>query len=182
MAMVGLCKKLKYITCQCTRGKTLSIVNCYSLQELCFHSETIDIPEIFMSTISAHGGLVHVVLDVNSVTGEGITVLIMNSPNLLTFHTYVKCIEGFDQENLQLTLKETFHNRKLFIMGGYKLEKERYYEYEQRTNLLSLWNCCYWGGVEVSSTLAKTDVLTIADFDKYPDTDLMKKFGLHVHW
>ena len=157
-------------------------MNCYSLQELCFHSETIDIPKSFMSTISAHGGLVHVVvLDVNSVTSEGITTLIMNAPNLLTlfFHIYVNCIKGFDQENLQLTLKETFHNRKLFTMGGYKLEKEHYYEYEQRTNLLSLWNCCYWCGVEVNSTPAETDVLTIADFDKYPDTDLINKFGLH---
>ena len=69
----------------------LSTVNCYSLQELCFYSLTINIPKSFMSTISAHGGLVHVVLDVNSVTSEGITALIMNAPNLLTlfFHIYV---------------------------------------------------------------------------------------------
>ena len=64
------CKNLKYLTCQHARGEMFLTANCYSLQELCFHSETI---EIFMSTISAHGGLVHVVLDVNSVTSEGIS-------------------------------------------------------------------------------------------------------------
>ena len=159
------CKKLKYLTCNRASGEMPLTANCYSLQELCFHSETIDIPESFMSTISAHGGLVHVVLDVNSVTSKGITVLIMNSPNLLTFHIYVKCIEGLDQENLQLTLKETFRKRKLFTMGGYKLEKERYYEYEQRTNLLSFWNCSFYGGMGGCSVPVETDILTTADFD-----------------
>ena len=128
-----------------------------------------------MSTISAHGGLVHVVLEMNSVTSERITALIMNSPNLLTFHIYVKCIEGLDQENLQLTLKETFHKRKLFTMGDYKLEKEPYYEYEQRTNLLSFWDCSFYGGGAVCSTPEKTDIPTTADFN----TDVIKDFDLH---
>ena len=181
MAMQGVintCKKLKYLNCEYATGEMFSTVNHCSLQQLCFHSLRIDILETFMSTISAHGGLVHVVLDVNSVTSEGIAALIMNSPNLLTFHIYVKCIEGLDKENLQCTLKETFHNRKLFTMGGYKLEEAHYYEYEQHTNLLSLWNYPFWDEVEVGSTPEDTDVLTIADFDKYPDTYLIEEFGL----
>ena len=48
-----------------------------------------------MSTISAHGGLVHVVLCVRSVTSEGVTVLVRNSPNLLTFCARV-CNAAFD--------------------------------------------------------------------------------------
>jgi len=63
-------------------------------------------------------------------------------------------------------------------MGGYKLVKEHYYEYEQHTNLLSLWNCPFWNKVEMSSTDEDTDELTIADFDKYPDTYLIEEFGL----
>jgi len=39
-----------------------------------------------MSSVSAHGGLVHVVLRVRSVISEGVTILLMNSPNLMTFH------------------------------------------------------------------------------------------------
>jgi len=169
------CKNLRYLNCEYVKGEMFSMMNFYSLQELCFHSVKIDITEVFLGSISAHGGLVHVILDVNSVTGGGITALIKNSFNLLTFHIYVKSIEGLD---LQVTLKEMFHNRKLFTTGGYKLVKERYYEYEQHTNLLSLWNYPFWNEVEVSSSSEDTDVLTIADFDKYPDTDLIEEFGL----
>ena len=56
--------------------------------------------------------------------------------------------------------------------------KECYYEYEQHTNLLSLWNYPFWNEVEVSSTDEDTDELTIADFDKYPDAHLIEEFGL----
>ena len=42
-----------------------------------------------MNTISANGELVHVVLCVRSVTSEGVTVLIKNSPNLLTLHVHI---------------------------------------------------------------------------------------------
>ena len=176
--IINTCKKLKYLNCECAREEFFLFVNYCSLQELCFRSERIDIPETFMSTISAHGGLVHVVLDVNSVTSEGITALIMNSPNLLTFHIYVNCIDGLDQENLQLTLKEIFRNRKLFTTGGYKLAKEHYYEYEQHTNLLSLWNYPFWNNVGVRCTSEDTDILTLADFDKNPG---MYKF-LSFYW
>ena len=115
-SVFNACKKLKYLTCLHASGEMLLTANCYNLQEPCFHSITqIDIPETFMTTVSAHGGLVHVLLDVNSVTSKGITSLIMNSPNLLTFHIYVKCIEGLDQENLQLTFKETFHKKNCLL-------------------------------------------------------------------
>jgi len=151
-----------------------STVNYCGLQELCLQSERNDIPEAFMSAISAHGGLVHVILEVNYVFGEGIIVLIRNSPNLLTFYMYVKSIDGLDEEDLQ----NEFSNRKLFTTGGYKQMREGYYEYEQHTNLLSLWNYPFWDDVEVRSSSEDTDLLTIADFDKYPDSDLVKDCGL----
>ena len=44
------------------------------------------IPDNFISSLSAHGGLVHVVLCVKSVTSEGVTVLVMNSPKIMTFN------------------------------------------------------------------------------------------------
>jgi len=177
-SIINACKKLKYLNCEYVRGEMFSMVNCCSLQQLCFQSERLDLPNTFMSAISAHGELIRVILDVNSVTSEGITALITNSPNLLMFHIYVKCIEGLDYENFQLALKQTFCNRKLFTTGGYKLVKERYYEYEQCTNLLSLWSYPFWDEVEVSSSAEDTDELTIADFDKYPDTYLIEEFGL----
>ena len=43
-----------------------------------------------MSSLSAHGGLVHVVLCVRSVTSEGITVLVVNSPKLMIFSCVCK--------------------------------------------------------------------------------------------
>ena len=52
-----------------------------------------------MSTISAHGGLVHVVLCVRSVTSEGVTVLVRNSPNLLMLHAAIDDNKIYDSNN-----------------------------------------------------------------------------------
>ena len=62
--------------------------NCATLEQLCVDSMGIGVPNSFMDTISAHGGLVHVVLCVFSVTTVGITTLIANSPKLETCHIY----------------------------------------------------------------------------------------------
>ena len=54
-----------------------------------------------MASISSHGGLVHVVMNVKLVTSEGITALVTNSPNLLTFHAFT----DDDPLNQDLALK-----------------------------------------------------------------------------
>ena len=69
-----------------------------------------------MEALSAHGGLVHVVLLVNSVTFNGIITLIQNSPNLLT------CLFGLYEQKIDCKWLNTefakmFDHRKLFISG-----------------------------------------------------------------
>ena len=49
------------------------------------------IPNTFMQAISAHGGLVHVVLMARHVSEDGITTLIGNSPNLIALHICAQC-------------------------------------------------------------------------------------------
>ena len=45
-----------------------------------------------MHSVSAHGGLVHVVLCVKSVTGECVATLIANSPKLTLYHVHTQII------------------------------------------------------------------------------------------
>ena len=166
------CKKLKYFKCNYVGKELCSSFNCCSLQELCIHFKYIHLTERFMNIISSHSGLVHVFVEVSSVSGEGITILVTNSPNLLTFHIYLKCFDllgGLDQENFQVALREKFSSRKLFTMGGFKLEQKHYIAYEQHANLQSLWNFPFWFDVEVVNIPMATDTNTLADFDKYPD-------------
>ena len=97
-----------------------------------------------MSSISAHGGLLHVVLYVRSVTSEGVTVLVVNSPNLLTFHSFIDTFELLDQD-LKAALTKKTANRKLFKGGSYEVgEIHSHFCTELRLNnphvdLESLW-------------------------------------------
>ena len=180
MALIGIinsCKELKYFSCGYVSGESPSSVCSYSLQEIYFASDDLNLTDTFMSAISAHGGLVHVVSDVRSVTSEGITALVMNSPNLLTFHIFVEVVKH-DQGNLFCALKEKFYNRKLFTMGSYKLVQGEQEEYEHNANFLSLWKYPFWADIEVENTPSHTDVLTTADFDKHPDPYITEEFGL----
>ena len=77
------CKKLRFFSCHAIQFSLSSAHN--NLQQLCISSEYTDLNDNFMNTVSAHGGLIHVAFFVGSVTGHGITILINNSPNLLTF-------------------------------------------------------------------------------------------------
>ena len=84
------CKMLKYLTLKqdviVLHTLVLSICN---LQQLCVDSSVADLSDTFMKAISSHGGLVHVVLCVDSVTTNGAHVLVENSPELMTFHAYI---------------------------------------------------------------------------------------------
>jgi len=48
----------------------------------------MDITDKFMSSVSSHGKLVHVVCCVKQVTGEGIATLLANS-KMTVFHVHV---------------------------------------------------------------------------------------------
>ena len=87
------------------------------LQQLLIRLRSAVIPDIFMNAVSAHGKLVHVILIVHSVSYEGMTALILNSPELSTFHTstMVNCITSSMKEDL----KKRFACRRLFKYGSF---------------------------------------------------------------
>jgi len=101
-----------------------------------------------MCTVSAHGGLVHVVLCGKSVTVKGVSILIENSPNLLTCYIYVSTIEGGTSSSMDgvvLRLKRKFSDAKLFCTERFHLSKpsiplrENDVLIENDTDLISLW-------------------------------------------
>jgi len=53
------------------------------LEQLSLVSKHTVIPDEFMESISAHGGLVNVYLKVSTITGEGLRILLENSPKLM---------------------------------------------------------------------------------------------------
>ena len=65
--------------------------------------------------------MVHVVLCVRSVTSEGVTVLVRNSPNLCALLHYGIIDDNGDRlkpEILETQLKEQHINRHLFMIGS----------------------------------------------------------------
>ena len=151
--IVSSCKKLKYfrythVNLSCTLAQ-----NC-TLEQFCIGSNDRGIPDSFMDTVSAHGGLVHVVLRCLSVTTKGVTALIANSPKLMTCHIYAHVIssEGvqFNHRGFFSALKKKFPKRKLFSCGSCNLTQGRsiYLKHdalndflmeEHNTDLVSLW-------------------------------------------
>ena len=120
--IVTSCNQLKYLVFfeHAVHRHCLTPTHSNSLEQLSIRSLDLDLPDDFMRSISAHGGLVHVELFVRSVTSEGITLLVTNSSNLLTFHAFLddEPFELLDQ-NLEAALKEKMSGRQLFRCGGY---------------------------------------------------------------
>jgi len=94
-----------------------------NLQQL-FMALPVDIPDHFLNTVSAHGGLVHVIFEVFSISNEGIVTLIESSPNLLTIHVY-GTVWVNDQsftpdsvDDFKETMQMRFPSRVLFTAAG----------------------------------------------------------------
>ena len=149
--IVNGCKELVCLSCSSQYDLFLSSVCTSSLQQLYIESEDGKLAGIFMETVSAHGGLVYVILSVNSVSAEGITSLITNSPGLLTLsiitYEYI-CNENGLKINLKdfkSGLKRKFPCRKLFTVGNYKLVHNNrsgeccLSDFLSGTDLLPLW-------------------------------------------
>ena len=142
--IITACKKLKYFYCSCSVQLPLSTAYYNNLQQLCISSEQTNLDDIFMDIVSAHGGLIHVLLFVCSMTSKGITTLIKNSPNLLILVGKVKEKRYKEKyfESLSASLSKTFAHRKLFT-SGFCLMKQSEVDYLddwiQNTDLLSLW-------------------------------------------
>ena len=107
-----------------------------------------------MDTVSAHSGLIHVALFINSATTNGITTLIRNSPYLLTFGLCEqKQYKESYLESLSTSLHKKFAKRKLFTVGlfgiiqkmkdkrGVAIDEEyiKYDDWLQSTDLVALW-------------------------------------------
>ena len=138
------CKNLRIFS-YC--GRLFSPTSAHNnLQQLCISSKRTNLNDNFMNTVSAHGGLIHVVFFVGSVTDHGIATLIKNSPNLLTFGCKQKSGRDNCLKSLGATLQKKFANRKLFTSGVFDLipviKDAEYMKDEgwlQNTELLSLW-------------------------------------------
>ena len=94
-----------------------------NLQQLYVVISIFNIPDVFMSRVSAHGGLVHVSLDVSQITYEGIITLIENSPELLTLHVCGVIIVNEEDapdsvDEFKATMRKRFPSRKLFTAAG----------------------------------------------------------------
>ena len=140
------CTLLKYLMFNehCNHIDPYLIPACsFNLQQLCVCSPHLDIPEDFMSSMSAHGGLVDVELWVRSVTSEGIIILIMNSPNLLAFHASLgeDAIVLLDDE---VTLKAKMSDHNFFKFGSYQVAESssiiaQEYRCKPHGELVSFW-------------------------------------------
>ena len=83
---VTSCPTLKHVAY--SNDKYFCPLHAYNqyLESLCIQLCEADIDDTFMCSVSAHGGLAHVVLFVKSVTGEGVATLIEDSSKLTVFH------------------------------------------------------------------------------------------------
>ena len=153
-SIVNCCKKLKYLNYSNNFVKLsfiiLSVSLCQNLQQIFLKASRTDLPDTFTSSLSAHGGLEHVVLFVMSVTSEGIATLVRNSPKLMTFHSVlfeVVYVGGCTRCEFESKLKEEFSQQQLFEVGSYKVvRRDQLYtdtdqqDYEHNTDLLPLWH------------------------------------------
>ena len=124
--MIKSCKELKCFSLYSSLyNYRLSLSSAYNqhLQRLYISSLNTKVPDEFMTSVSAHGGLVHIAMNIQSLTAEGITSLVRNSPKLLMLHLAVsaEAIHHLDAENFNATLKRMFYKRKLFASGIYIL-------------------------------------------------------------
>ena len=125
---------------------SLSLAYNLNLQQLFITSNSTVIPDTFMTSVSAHGGLIHVVLSVASISFVGINVLIENSPKLTSFQSLmVICDEGgrrllpYEFIQFDKALKQKFHHHKVFYTGGYIISLSPLLFLEQ-TDVCNLWD------------------------------------------
>jgi len=144
------CLKLKYLTYTNYFFETLcSLTHQCDLEQLSILSRQ-DFSDNFMSMVSAHGGLVHVLLHGNSMSDKGVTTLVENSPKLFTCHIYAHHFNTSSGDSLNLKdfkvqLQMKFSNRKLFSNGSchlFVILYETLHEIleEHNTDLMSFWH------------------------------------------
>ena len=124
--VINSCKGLRFVSYYNNyyTSLSLSIAHNNNLQQLFIHSSHTDISDNLLTSISAHGGLVHVVMMIRSLIVDGTTSLVRNSAKPITL-CFCICedVTEATQEKFNTTLKETFWNRKLFTVGYCKIER-----------------------------------------------------------
>ena len=140
--MINNCKELRCMSVTAI-NLSLNLAHNHNLQQLYILAPNSDVPDCFMTSVSAHGGLVHVVMDVQSLTAEGTISFVMNSPKLTTL--YINIRDKSVKNICNATLKKMFSKRKLFTAGYCIVNDKRYISsvdvlQDQGTELLPLWN------------------------------------------
>jgi len=142
MDVINDCKKLRHVRIFVWE-LSLSLAHIHNLQQLCIQTTRNDLPDDFVTSVSAHGGLVHVVIDVPSLTTEGIISLVENSPKLITL--FLTTSQIIFEKCFISTLQKMFYKRKLFTAGYCHINDSddsslKDVLYEQGTDLQPLWN------------------------------------------
>ena len=129
--LVNSCSILNSLIIHCDRcfslSREISLAHNYNLKQLCLSSHWAVISDEFMESVSAHGGLEHVILIVYRITFSGIIALVKNSPMLVMFRASVA--QALEQDGipdfkvLKQTLMERFPCRKLFSIGSYIVQQ-----------------------------------------------------------
>ena len=142
--VISNCKELR---CALFRVDLLSldVTHNHNLQQLYIGSPQTDVTNDFMTSVSTHGGLVHVVLHVRSFQVEGITSMVRNSPNMITLCCYSSIRLRATVRRCKAKLKKIFRNRALFTAGHCEVVEYPGYDnlqnvlHERGTDLFSLW-------------------------------------------
>jgi len=142
--VINHCKELKCVRYTGCYSTSPDLVHNRNLQQLYIQESHTIVSDEFMISVSAHGGLVHVVMMVQSLTAKGITSLVRNSPKLITLYLSAKTIHCLSVENFKTTLKKMFCKRRLFRAGHYICDRcprnLNIRLWEQGADLLPLWN------------------------------------------
>ena len=83
----------------------------YNLQQLLLTVQSYDIPYMFLSAISVHGRLVHIILTANSVSYEVMIAVVANSPEFLTLIHVLAKLDCFTP-SIRGDLKKNFSKLK----------------------------------------------------------------------
>jgi len=132
--IVSSCAKLKYLSVRYVTQQlgTDLLLQHNNLEQLYINISSSVNSDMFLQSISAHGGLVHVVLSAYRLYDDGITALIENSPNMITCHLYGRVRSSDDNfrmniRDFTMTVKRKFRNRKLFTSGNFQLSTVSYH-------------------------------------------------------
>lgn len=96
-----------------------------SLEELFIDLQDTKFPHEFMESVSAHGRLIHVVLQVAVMTVKGVEALTENYIELVELYIGVSnepsqdlWLDQIDLVDFEKSLKKKYHNRKVFAVGN----------------------------------------------------------------